>query len=175
MKSFKHKKFILTLAACAVIAAGIGGTYAILTASTNNVTNTFKPEVIETEIEEDFSGGNFNKKVTIKNIGPDDAFIRARVTISPEDSRISTVGMDSDSWTYYQADGEDEGWYYYRKVVEPGKSTTPLMEKVEVVKAFEGDFDVTVYQEAVGTGSHKANEVVEDVSEIQKFFKAAEE
>jgi hypothetical protein len=82
--------------------------------------------------------------------------------------------MDSDSWTYYQADGEDEGWYYYRKVVEPGKSTTPLMEKVEVVKAFEGDFDVTVYQEAVGTGSHKANEVVEDVSEIQKFFKAAE-
>lgn len=169
----KHKKIIITLAACAVIMAGISGTYAILTASTGKVTNSFKPEVIETEIKENLDAENLGKEVWIHNIGPDDAFIRARVTISPGDvAEWKYKNPDND--IRYWEDGGD-GWYYYKKVVPVDGNTQQLMSKVVLLDPnFEGDFDVTVYQEAVGTGSHKANEVVE-VSEIQKYFKAAEE
>ncbi len=172
--TMKHKKIMITLAACAVILAGIGGTYSVLTASTDTVKNTFKPEVIETEIEEDFSGGNFNKKVTVKNIGPDDAFIRARVTVSPEGvAEWKHSNSDGDAWGW--VDGND-GWYYYTKVVPSGASTTALMNEVELkTENFEGDFDVTVYQEAVGTGSHTVNEVPQpSVTEIKKYFEAIE-
>ena len=44
--TMKHKKIMITLAACAVVLAGIGGTYSVLTASTETVKNTFKPEFI---------------------------------------------------------------------------------------------------------------------------------
>lgn len=167
----KHKKLIISLAACAVIMAGIGGTYAVLTASTTDVTNTFKvEEVIETEIEENWTEGQLDKTVSVKNVGPDNAFIRARVTISPDDvAEWKHSNSDGDAWDW--VDGKD-GWYYYTKVVPSGASTTSLMTKVELKDAsFEGDFDVTVYQEAVGTGSHKANEKVPD-SEIKKYFEA---
>lgn len=169
--TMKHKKMMITLAACAVVLAGIGGTYSVLTASTDTVKNTFKPEVIETEIEEDFSGGDFNKKVTVKNIGPDDAFIRARVTVSPEEvAEWKHSNSDGDDWDW--VDGKD-GWYYYPYVVPSGKSTTSLMTKVELKDAnFEGDFDVTVYQEAVGTGQYTKDSGEVDVKEIKEFFEA---
>lgn len=169
--TMKHKKIIITLAACAVVLAGIGGTYSVLTASTETVENKFKPEVIETEIVEKLGKGTLDKDVTIKNIGPDDAFIRARVTVSPEEvAEWKHSNSDGDTWDW--VDGGD-GWYYYPYVVPKGESTTSLMTKVELKDAnFEGDFDVTVYQEAVGTGSHKANEKVSPVSEIQKYFEA---
>ena len=174
----KHKKVIITLAACAVIVAGISGTYAILTASTGKVTNSFKPEVIETEIKENLDAENLGKEVWIHNIGPDDAFIRARVTISPDDVaewKYENPASGIRYWEYSDPEKGGDGWYYYKEVVPVDGNTQPLMSKVELLDPnFEGDFDVTVYQEAVGTGSHKANEVVEDVSEIQKFFKAAE-
>ncbi len=168
----KHKKLIISLAACAVIMAGIGGTYAVLTASTTDVTNTFKvEEVIETKIEEDWTEGQLDKTVSVKNVGQDNAFIRARVTISPDD--VATWKYNNtDGGKNYWKEGSD-GWYYYKKVVPPGGKTSPLMNEVVLNDSnFEGDFDVTVYQEAVGTGSHKANEVVDEVSEIEEYFKA---
>ena len=106
-KKFIHRKLVISLAAFAVAAIGLGSTYAVLTAQTDPVVNTFSPEVVETKIEEDFDEANLGKDVTIRNVGPSDAFVRARVTISPE-GVANPTGIEDD-WQY-----DDDGWYYYR-------------------------------------------------------------
>ena len=53
--------------------------------------------------------------------------------------------MDTDLWI----DGED-GYYYYRDVVQPGDSTTELFTGVRIDQESEGDtVAVTVYEESV--------------------------
>ena len=173
-----NKKLILTLAACAVLAVGLSSTYAILKAQTNTVNNTFGLEQINTHIDEDFPeqevkpGASIKKDVKIVNDGPSDAFIRARVTISPSDVGVITEGM-GENWEYNEADG----WYYYKKVVPEvatetiDNKTTSLFTTVKLSKNLKENFDVTVYQEAVGTGQYQAGETV-DVEKIQPFFDA---
>ncbi|MCR4998965.1 MAG: hypothetical protein K6A05_03895 [Lachnospiraceae bacterium] len=168
---FKNKKIIISLAAFAVAAIGLVSTYAVLTAQTNPVVNTFSPEVVETVIEEDLDETTLGKDVTIRNIGPSDAFVRARVTISPE-GVANPTGIEDD-WQY------EDGWYYYRVALRGTDTdssasdvTSSLMKQVKLTDAdFEGDFDVTVYQEAVGTGGIKAGNKA-TVKQIQKLFNA---
>ena len=176
----KHHKIILSLAACAVIAVGVAGTYAILTDATGTVVNTFTGEEINTHIKEneDFDKQDvkpgvtltLNKDVKVVNDGPSDAFIRARVTISP-DKAVTFTGTDS-KWVL-----ADDDWYYYTEVVAAPKedgtksSTNSIMTQVNIPKDIEEDFDITVYQEAVGTGQYQAGETV-DVEKIQEFFDA---
>ena len=172
----KHHKIILSLAACVVIAVGVAGTYAILTDATGTVVNTFTGEEINTHIEEneDFDKQDvkpgvtltLNKDVKVVNDGPSDAFIRARVTISP-DKAVTFTGTDS-KWV--KAEGDD--WYYYTEVVAVGDSTESIMTKVNIPKDIKEDFDITVYQEAVGTGQYQAGETVDDVEKIRPFFDA---
>ncbi|MCR4999597.1 MAG: hypothetical protein K6A05_07155 [Lachnospiraceae bacterium] len=162
----KHHKVIITLAACAVIAVGVAGTYSILTDATGTVVNTFTGEEINTHIyEPDFDGQTVNgnvvdKHVRVVNDGPDDAFIRVRVTVSPEEN-AKLVDINETDWFKV---GE---WYYYRYVTRNVKkndgetdidqsSTKFLFTGVELTKG--DDVDVTVYQEAVGTGKYTVND-----------------
>ncbi|MBR6280987.1 MAG: hypothetical protein IKR14_00645 [Lachnospiraceae bacterium] len=166
----KHHKVIITLAACAVIAVGVAGTYAILTDVTGTVVNAFTGEEINTHIHEPgFDGQTVNgnvvdKHVRVVNDGPDDAFIRVRVTVSPEEN-AELVGINTDDWF---KDGE---WYYYRYVTQNVKkddgktdidqsSTKFLFTGVELTKG--DDVDVTVYQEAVGTGKYTVEDNIKD-------------
>lgn len=171
-----HKKAVITLVSCLIIGGGVAGTYATLTAVTGDVINSFTGEVIETRIEEKFPeqdvkpGRSLKKDVKIVNEGPSDAFIRARVTISP-DKAVTFTGTDS-KWVQ---DGE---WYYYTEVVSAPKeadgvkkyySTTSLMTQVEIPSDLKEDFDITVYQEAVGTGQYKPGDEV-PLDFIKKSF-----
>lgn len=173
----KHHKVIITLAACAVIAVGVAGTYAILTDVTGPVVNAFTGEEIKTHIDEPKfkgqevkPGTDIRKDVKIVNDGPSDAFIRARVTISPSDVGVITEGM-GENWEYNEADG----WYYYKKVVPEvatetiDNKTTSLFTTVKLPENLKENFDVTVYQEAVGTGHYKAGEVA-SVADIKPLF-----
>ena len=165
----KHKKIVITLAATAVLILGIGGTYAILTDAAGTVVNKFSGEEINTHIDEDFPpqdvtpGTSLKKDVKIVNDGPSDAFIRARVTISP-DKAVTFEGTTED-WSYSQQDG----WFYYKKVVPVDGSTTSLMTTVKLPQTLTENFDVTVYQEAVGTGKYKPGDNV-PITDIQKAF-----
>ena len=161
---------------CLIIGGGVAGTYATLTAVTGDVINSFTGEVIETHIEEDFPeqdvkpDSSLKKDVKIVNDGPSDAFIRARVTISPAEA--VTIDGTTGDWVL-----AEDGWYYYKKVVSGpinGEkfSTTSLMTKVNIPADIKEDFDVTVYQEAVGTGQYQAGETVDDVEKIRPFFDA---
>ncbi|MCR5641203.1 MAG: hypothetical protein K6G04_07625 [Lachnospiraceae bacterium] len=167
---FKHKKVIITLAACAVIALGVTGTYATLTDVAGKVMNHFSGEEINTHIDEDFPpqevipGATLDKDVKVANDGPSDAFIRARVTISPE-GMAETLGKDA-NWYYNTTDG----WYYYSKVVAVGSKTTSLFTQVKLDGQLKENLDVTVYQEAVGCGHYTA----EDEVPMQKIMEAFE-
>ena len=170
MRFFKlHKKAVITLVTCLLIGGGVVGTYATLTAVTDNVVNKFSGEEINTHIVEDFPpqdvtpGATLKKDVTITNDGPSDAFIRARVTISP-DKAVEFLGTD-DKWSYSQADG----WFYYKEVVAVNASTKSLMTQIKVPATLTESFDVTVYQEAVGTGKYMPGDTV-PITDIQEAF-----
>lgn len=170
MRFFKlHKKAVITLVTCLLIGGGVVGTYATLSAVTDNVVNKFSGEEINTSITEDFPpqdvtpGTSLKKDVKIVNDGPSDAFIRARVTISP-DKAVTFEGTTED-WSYSQQDG----WFYYKKVVPVDESTTSLMTTVKLPQNLTENFDVTVYQEAVGTGKYKPGDNV-PITDIQKAF-----
>lgn len=169
-----HKKAVITLVSCLIIGGGVAGTYATLTAVTGDVINSFSGEVIETHIEEDFPeqdvkpDSSLKKDVKIVNDGPSDAFIRARITISPD--KAVTVDAPTEDWEL-----AEDGWYYYKKVVSGpinGEkfSTTSLMTKVNIPADIKEDFDVTVYQEAVGTGRYTVGDVNIPLENIQKAF-----
>lgn len=109
-------------------------------------------------------GATASKIVTVANIGPGAAWVRARVTItittpdgetlSPlievgqEKLPVATTPIGSD-WTL----GAD-GCYYYTKTLSPGESTTPLMQEVRFAPEMGNPYQgctayVTVYAQAV--------------------------
>lgn len=136
---------------------GVAATVALGVARSNSVTNTFKAGKIDTEIDEeiDVDGTTLKKSVSVKNSdsATSDAYVRVRLTKSPEneeitlkfaDGAISTpINEASDTWIY----NEKDGFYYYRYSVEPGKATTELLSSVDP-GSYTGEFDVTAYQES---------------------------
>jgi hypothetical protein len=124
LNNLNIKRRILLVIASAVLVGtiAVGGTMAILTSTTNKVTNKFTPGNIRTEIEEDTS--TYGKKdVYVVNTGKNDCKVRARVTVTPED--LVTVkyntGDGETQWTK-----KDDGYYYYNGIVKAqGKSTNP--------------------------------------------------
>lgn len=165
-KVFKKRNFIL-LAALLVIAVGtVIGTTALLTAHADSVVNTFAPADVTTHINEEFSGtvksnDLVRKYVTIENDGPTNAFIRARITVTPErvlsEGEIELKGM-SDTWV----DGGD-GFYYYTVVTSPDSElydvTDPIMTSVKLNELTQ-NFDIVVYQEATMAREYNGGDVV---------------
>ncbi|MBE5857388.1 MAG: hypothetical protein E7296_07445 [Lachnospiraceae bacterium] len=156
MKEMKNiKKTALIVAAfIAVLGISVGGTYAWLSSRTTALENTFEVGSVETIVEEpdmELRGSVVYKKPSIKNVGKNDCYIRARVEISPADAGI-TLGSIGTGWK------QDGDYYYYETPVAPDASTTNLFEQVILpndwivngvaTDSFK-DFDVIVYQEAV--------------------------
>ena len=156
MKEMKNiKKIALIVAAfIAVLGISVGGTYAWLNSRATALENEFTVGSVETTVEEpdmELNGSVVYKKPSIKNVGKNDCYIRARVEISPADAGI-TLGSIGSGWKL------DGGYYYYETPVAPNASTTNLFEQVVLpdgwivngvaTEDFK-DFDVIVYQEAV--------------------------
>ena len=156
MKKFnfdKNKKsFILSLLLLVAV-VGTAGTVALAVAKSNGVKNTFQAADNNTGIEEPGEGTPVDKKVSVKNDSSKNyTFIRARVTVSPEDAWEVSIPTGT-KWE----DGGD-GFYYYCQAVAPvkpnepnkGKNTTDLLiDGVTPSADFTGDtFDVTVYEES---------------------------
>lgn len=172
--------------------AGVATTYGYLTSTTGTVTNRFLPGEVNTHIEEEFGGEVFagatvKKTPAIQNDGPSNAFIRARITVTPEDSNLEFVygvwegetfirddsldvlgktegvcyngGTDGRGWYYNAADG----FYYFNMVTSPDENydrTDTLFDAVKIGEDVTNHFDVTVYQEAVYADGLEAGTVV---------------
>ncbi len=173
MKSILKKKSIL-IAALAVLLIGtsVAATLAYLTDKEDALVNTFKVGDVTTEIEEPFeqvTNTEFKKEPSVKNIGENDCYVRARVLASPEDA-LEITGF-SNNWTY----NEDDGFYYYNAVLPAGSQTDPIFTKVTVTDTSIEGFEVTVYQEAVQTKVYAQDGTFTDVpAEIWDCYDSGE-
>lgn len=199
MKKFLKKKkvFIITLALALGIVA-TAATVAIMTATTGSVQNFFNPADVNTHIEEQVddqtvkANTSILKAPVVVNDGPSNAFIRARITISPSTSGVKllagewsaltgvdkvftqksevfngTVFADNGNWIYCQEDG----FYYYNLPVQAEDTTASIFDAVVLTESA----DVTVYQESVlATDKFELGTEV-DVETIQDLFEKVNE
>lgn len=181
MKKFnefrKKHTFIVSILLVLVI-AGVATTVALATAKTAPVVNTFKAADMDTEIIEPTPDPTpqpaDEKCVTVKNNGGSSAFVRVRVTVSPENAVSSEWKIGGkDNWSEEQEDG----FYYYLAPLTGGGETAPLFNGVTVSDEFKHsheDFDVTVYQEScVAVELDDALPPEEKLEKIKEAFAAA--
>lgn len=172
---FKSKISLWASILALVVVIGIGATLALMSSSSNAVTNSFTAADIDTEIEETITDGN--KMVSITNNGPSDAYVRARIMVSgvnPENVKIVSAapetpdadkvylvmqnnGNENSKWTKEVADNNDtysDDFYYYLDVLTKDESSKNLLKKVVLGKDLQGEdflntFSVTIYHESV--------------------------
>lgn len=199
MKKFLKKKkvFIITLALALGIVA-TAATVAIMTATTGSVQNFFNPADVNTHIEEQVddqtvkANTSILKAPVVVNDGPSNAFIRARITISPSTSGVKllagewsaltgadkvftqksevfngTVFADNGNWIYCQEDG----FYYYNLTVQAGDTTASIFDAVVLTESA----DVTVYQESVLATDKFELDTKVDVKTIRALFEKVNE
>ena len=179
MKPFFKSKISLWASVLAlVVIIGIGATLALMASPSNSVTNSFSAADIDTEIEEKgLTEGD--KQVSIKNYGPSDAYVRARIMVSgvnPKNVEIvseepvegdvaaDTVylvmqnnGTGDKQWTKEDSDTNgnySDDFYYYLDVLTKDESSKNLLEKVVLgsnlqKEDFLDTFSVTIYHESV--------------------------
>ena len=132
-KTNRPKHFAALLALVLILVCTVGGTVAYLVAHTDPVTNTFTPGEVSCQVEEEFKDNDTVKtKAVIKNTGNVPAYIRVAVVANTVDENGDITGMadlsqvdwlNETNWT----EGND-GFYYYKGVVQPGDVTADLLE-----------------------------------------------
>ena len=132
------KKLILLVSLVMLLTVAVGGTLAYLTANTEPLENIFPTSEVPISVQESFNG-TVKNNVTIQNDGDTEAYIRAAVVVTWQDSEGKVyavkpeVGVDyqitfptGTGWVYRTADG----FYYYTSPVVPEDNavTTDVVE-----------------------------------------------
>lgn len=90
-------------------------------------------------------GSEYTKRVTVKNTGTAECYVRVFAEMMDDSAaRSVTADWNTADWTEKQTDG----YYYYRKVLAPGESTAPLLTKLTSSADLQ-DFGMIVYEESV--------------------------
>lgn len=186
---FKSKISLWASILALVVIIGVGATLALMSSSSNSVTNSFTAADIDTEIEEVLTDGN--KMVSITNNGPSDAYVRARIMVSgvnpanvvivaseeeieaPEANKVYLVMANSALWVQEGGAAKDD-FYYYLDVLAKDESSKNLLEKVVLGKDLQGEdflntFSVTIYHESVLAIDKTAN-----LATVKDSFDAAQ-
>lgn len=192
----KKKKTLICAIALVIGIFGTTATFAVIKATTNTVTNTFDAGEVKTRIDEEVDPtvtkySTVKKTPKITNEGKSDAFVRARITISPKKTDVTLLAgtwngknftktgeaLKGDKNALFDADDNgfgwylaDDGWYYYNTPIAKEESTDTLFDAVKVGNV-DKNFDITIYQEAVYSGGYKAGEKV-DLDIIKAAFDA---
>lgn len=169
MKNLNKKTAVLLIAVAVLLLATVGGTLAYLTDRTEEVTNTFTPTQVKTEIDEEFDG-KIKSSIVIKN---DANSIKVYIRVALVGNWVNENGQITRPWDGTFTMGEDweyvNGYYYYTKPVEAGGETTDLLESSIEASTENGEtLVITVIHQAVqaeGMGATSAQDA---------FTKAAE-
>lgn len=167
-------KFLVFLVMIGIMSLSI--TLAMVTDRTGLLTNTFEIGEVETEIQEEtgISNGTLTKEPKVYNKGPNDCYVRMRVTISPSQIKEyledkNSIDYDTENWQY----NKDDGFWYYKTnqdytKVGAGEMTKPLFTTVKdlikedgtIIEKFKDlkGFEITLYQEAVQTVVYQKND-----------------
>lgn len=188
---FKSKISLWASVLALVVVIGVGATLALMASPSNAVTNSFTAADIDTEIEEIITDGN--KQVSIKNHGPSDAYVRARIMVSgvnpanveivaseaeigtPAADKVYLVMKNQTLWVQEDGAAQEDDFYYYLGVLGAGDSSENLLDKVVLGSNLQGEdflknFSVTIYHESV-LAINKPNPVTVDV--VKSSFDAA--
>lgn len=133
MKKINKKTLALLIAAALLLTITVSGTVAYLVDSTGAVKNVFEPgKVVPDIIEPGWTDGNNTKSdVTIKNTQNVDAYIRAMIVVTWQDSNGNVYPIPPKAGDYSLEIGN--GWqavgdfYYYNNKVLAGESTGNLI------------------------------------------------
>lgn len=198
---FKSKISLWASVLALVMIIGVGATLALMASPSNSVTNSFSAADIDTEIDETLTGGN--KQVSIKNYGPSDAYVRARIMVSgvnPADVKIvdeepaegtadpDTVylvmqnnGTGDKQWTKEDSDTNgnySDDFYYYLGVLEannPSKnSSANLLEKVVLGSNLQKEDFLKNFSVTIYHESVLAINKTADLETIKAAFDAAQ-
>lgn len=166
----KKRITIIALSCLLMLTASFGITYAYLIASDSEV-NQFTVGENTIEVVEEYEppeklipGMKIKKAPRVENTGNLPCFVRMKAVFSDSAAEKFCepleIGVD---WDYEAKDG----YYYYKKILQPGESTQPLFEWV-VIKSMKDDdtsytekemvdFDILIYAESLEQGEYGEN------------------
>ena len=167
-KKIRHKKYknnLFTQITIILLFCSVTGTIAYMIKQ-SSITNEFIMGEVKTQIIENFDSNNKTKKdVNIKNIGNVPAYIRATIVISWKDNEGKVLGeipeenvdysikfSESSNWIK-----EEDGYYYYKKQIEPNESTEILIEECKQLKEYDNKIlEVTIANQTIQAQPTKA-------------------
>ena len=156
---FKMKKSLaLVVSLVLVLTVTVGTTLAYLFTQTGDVTNTFQPSAVTTDVIESFSGSGAKTNVKIKNTGNTDAWIRATYIVTWQDSEGNVYGQQPQPGTDYEIKLGSGNWiedvstryYYWYQPVVPGNETGVLIESIQPKGEAPAGYSLCV--EIIGSG-----------------------
>lgn len=155
MKKHRNKYTLLLVCLLLTVAIAVSGTIAYIFTSSDPVVNTFTPVTPDSKIDETFEN-NVKSNVVVKNTGEVDSYIRAKVVITwqDEDGNIYSVSpVENTHYTISYLSVKDpetdsvtittdwilsaDGFWYYKKPVAAGASTTNLIGEARQIKECE--------------------------------------
>lgn len=128
-----------------------GGIFAYLIATASQ-TNLFTVGENVTRIEEEFEppetivgGQSYEKRVTVRNEKSVPCYVRVFAEFAdPRMAEYLAADWNREDWT----DKQDDGYYYYKRVLPVGEATEPLFTTLRASKSLT-EFQMIVYSESV--------------------------
>lgn len=151
MKNLSKKSAALLIAVAVLLLATVGGTLAYLTDRTDELTNTFTPTKVDTEIDEEFDGST-KSQIIISNASDS---IKVYVRVALVGNWVNAEGKIVRPWDVSFTLGRNwvkhtDGYYYYTQPVEAGQATTNLLGTGIEASIENGEtLELTVIQQAV--------------------------
>ena len=125
------KKLILLVSLVTLLTVAVSGSLAYLTTSVDPLTNTFTTSGVPISVQESFEN-NVKNNVRIQNDGNTDAYIRAAVVVTWQDSEGNVYAVKPEAGVDYQITfptgtgwvyRATDGFYYYTSPVVPEDDT----------------------------------------------------
>lgn len=181
----KRNMVVMSMMLFVVLLIG-GGTFAWFTAQADPIVNEFEAGTMGILIHEEFEpvdnvnpGDCYQKVIYVENTGTKRAYIRilAEAVFDGGQSTdvlqygINESGLDWSWWGgWHFVDGwhlEDDGYFYYSKVVEPGHFTAPLLKCNRICfngpmmdNEYQGaSLDITINADAIQATHNAVTEV----------------
>ncbi len=155
MKRSYRKTLVLLIAAALLLTMSVGSTAALLQATSDAVENVFMAVKVDTKINETFTSAG-KSSITVENPQADDSmavYVRAAVV-----GNWVKGGKIVEKWTlpddYINTTNwviGNDGFYYYKQVLEVGTSTENLLAKTitQATREDDANLEVTVVHQAV--------------------------
>lgn len=165
-KKIKIKAAAIVSALLLMLAASFGITYAYLISDDSKV-NEFTVGENTIKINEEYNppeklipGAEIEKNPSVENTGNLACFVRIRADFSDSkmkdvcviyynDAGVQKEGINP-NWEYNSSDG----YYYYKKILQPGDKTPSLFDVVKIKEDAQQseftEFDIYVYAESRG-------------------------